>query len=392
MEIVLKKVCYIDISLYFCYYFLIVGKKYYLQKTKIIAMKKIYLFILLLALSMTVDTVFGQTVITRANHAPFEGLFITVNALDVDIEFEDPLDIDPGTAGTNQNWDFSTFTSNLQIEQEFMTPENSPYAEDVSNWDTNLAGVVGTEDAGIGTFFKISNDEMLIVGQTLRNEQFEEGISVEFNPPLKAMEFPFAYGQSFNTRTAFDLNIEIIRVAYTSSSMVEADAWGTIITPEGTYNNVLRVKTTSMDTTALFLGPLPLEQETATSVSYDWYSSNRVFPVFSIQGILDENFSVTNVSYLSDQTVSTNDLAILHDFNIYPVPASEFIFVESPNDMDDIRVRLFNMSGSLVMDHYFNNAGSQIQLNVSDLKTGLYTIQMIQNQRIVNVQKIVITH
>jgi len=63
------------------------------------------------------------------------------------------------------------------------------------------------------------------------------------------------------------------------------------------------------------------------------------------------------------------------EFNIYPNPADEKLFIESNSQSQNLDLAIYNMTGQLVKKGLFRNTGT-IELNVSDLTKGIYILKI----------------
>lgn len=66
-------------------------------------------------------------------------------------------------------------------------------------------------------------------------------------------------------------------------------------------------------------------------------------------------------------------------FRIYPNPARDLLYVES-HDQEIGQVRIINLSGQVIQTH--EAVGHQLSLDVSDLRSGIYLIQIIAGENV----------
>ncbi|MFO7874661.1 MAG: T9SS type A sorting domain-containing protein, partial [Bacteroidales bacterium] len=88
--------------------------------------------------------------------------------------------------------------------------------------------------------------------------------------------------------------------------------------------------------------------------------------------------------YTDDEVSATdiNDVSL----SIYPVPASDRLFIESNARISDIR--MVDMLGQVVYNATVNN--TQYEINVSGMQNGVYFIQMTTNAGVVT-QRVQVT-
>ena len=174
---------------------------------------------------------------------------------------------DPGPAGENVTWDFGDLMpadTAVQIYLQYGLPDTTPYAADYPE-----ANIVQTE---AGTefydYWKLTSDSMVNYGLAA------ESIQVIYTDPIKLVEFPFTYQSAF--ADSYNGTAEILiagLTGYTSGNLTAtADGYGTLILPDGTYDNVLRLHqvTNSRDSVDIGFGLTTIGVTTIDA--YTWVS------------------------------------------------------------------------------------------------------------------------
>lgn len=160
---------------------------------------------------------FAQTVLTYSTHAMGVNDVLTLKKLE---------GVKPGEAGANQIWDYSG--ANV-------------IGDHIIYYNSNDGGksFACEQDGEMIVNFDLSSTQKLYNGLTT------EKAKIEFKTPIIEMVYPFAYNAQINgkmdgTYTILETGVtEAIEGQYS----VTADAWGTLILPNGVmFNNVLRVK------------------------------------------------------------------------------------------------------------------------------------------------------
>ena len=76
------------------------------------------------------------------------------------------------------------------------------------------------------------------------------------------------------------------------------------------------------------------------------------------------------------------------DFEIYPNPAIEYITIDISNFQSYLEYQVINLKGQNLKSGRIYNPTEHI--NISDLETGLYIIQLITNEnRLINTQRLI---
>ncbi len=236
-------------------------------------MKKFTFFIPFLFLFLTTQ---AQVTITESNVlAPLTiGNTITT--------YQDTLVgmVDIGAPGQS-SWDFSGQTSKFEFETTMIDPSTSPAASTfsgathASHAQPTFAGV--TSD--IWTHEIVSGGTYGDLGtySTTTAFGFTTETTVEVNPPDVFMPLPLNYQDTWNSTTVRTVSTvtagfpgQTTDVDYNTTRT--ADAYGSLVMPDGSVESVLRVKVVSEITTNA--GGIP---QTQTTVGYRFYSPSGSF-------------------------------------------------------------------------------------------------------------------
>ncbi len=84
---------------------------------------------------------------------------------------------------------------------------------------------------------------------------------------------------------------------------------------------------------------------------------------------------------------STDDFLLAYeDFNVYPNPAEDIINIDTPRSNKPFTVKIYNIIGRKVMDVTIDNT----PINISELTSGIYTYQIVQDGRSTAARKLMI--
>lgn len=208
-------------------------------------MKKIT-FIVMLSLSIIFQTR-AQITITQADF-PLTSLSFT--------SLRDTSSIiTPGNAGANQTWDFSSFTAGTtqSYTQDFSVNNPNP---DFPNANSTPCVLNGPME--LCAYYEINTNGMYHLGSTIVMNvpppSYFNG-KVTYTPPVPEYSFPFTYGsvdsvgyiqEQINVSNPPQNGNDSVWIRSHNTRKVEADGWGTLITPFGSYN-VLRLKITETE-------------------------------------------------------------------------------------------------------------------------------------------------
>jgi len=118
------------------------------------------------------------------------------------------------------------------------------------------------------------------------------------------------------------------------------------------------------------------------SINYDLFS-HKLLNEMTYQW--DNNLWINNTNiqyYYSDfNNQGISDLNTTN-FNIYPNPANDFIYIDLINIYsDDIIFRLFDVLGNAIIETKLNKNN---KIDIADLNNGIYIYQIIYNKKIIN--------
>jgi hypothetical protein len=89
----------------------------------------------------------------------------------------------------------------------------------------------------------------------------------------------------------------------------------------------------------------------------------------------------TNFTDIGLKVISGIDDHSVGGFITYPDPASDELIIKSGQDLQNItEVRIFSSTGSLIIDQSHMNAGPEVRVDVSSLKSGLYILHIGNGQ------------
>lgn len=308
---------------------------------------------------------YAQPVLTKNGMTPSTGEKFTVHFFNA---------VPAGPAGPNQTWDLST---QVQI-------------------DTNMDQYYGTSICTAGGLYHnlflrnspVGGGFLYITSDTNMKEvaycNFGAGTAVTTRK--KILKFPFAYNEAYTTLfdTSFISGVNGDYHAIHHRMDAISDGYGTLITPVGTWQNVMRVKyiITEKDTDIINFGPASQTNvDTITNISYAWYKEDIHHPVAYLEtGIQNHRvlpdpvgtntFNANPSYYISYISVGLNDQEKNNGLLIYPSPARDFIYIQAPDpSFKNGTVMIYNFTSQLIL----KSIGSKI--NVENLPPGLYILK-----------------
>lgn len=334
--------------------------------------------ILLCLLFFSFKSVIGQFAITVENTPEPDYLYVLKL---VDLEHQIAI-----TDGENVIWDFQAMTHLDDSTSTFYTKE-SAYP---SFPDHDFHDPVNPSDTGL-----IFSDNA-IYGLTDTSFVQKYGIRGVFGPygyvqsvyavDWVKLKFPFEFGDYLEVGST---NCG----SYTqSSSSIELDAFGTILFPDTTIDNVVRVHTTySCD------NPGTVHDNPVIKNTYDWYSVDSEVPLLTyavkqVGNLITGNTYIS--AYLFDGkyytpyiTSGNQEISSRNNIKIYPQPASDIVHILTDEKVDYIR--LYNSKAASIPVEY-SLKGNEVVIDSSNLQNGIYIVCTYFNNGALTTEKMII--
>lgn len=286
-------------------------------------MKKHLLFILTLLLA---SSAIAQPTLTFENTAPKIGdqlssIFLVEN-------------FDLAHNGANQTWDFSAFTG-MNFQSNYISLENSTESILFSDANIVLSGNGIEESAEL--YYASSNDEMSIVG--LKTNGIPS-IMLTYTDLELHLKFPISYddtcSDSFSAEAENHLGQTYVR---SGNIEIKADGYGTLILPETTISNALRIRTIK-NYNDVESGEIAFEY---IDTIYNWYDGIHNFPLATasnIQSFIPDfegpALSISTISFTDqlETTTALNSIEKQNQFSFYPNPATDFIYTNKATTIE----------------------------------------------------------
>ncbi|OYU79977.1 MAG: hypothetical protein CFE23_11345 [Flavobacterium sp. BFFFF1] len=296
-------------------------------------MKHFNFFVALVTLSATLCQ--AQPVISRSN----------VNTTNFTSEFlYAPADgFVPGDAGADQVWDFSDLDLMLVGNDTTMPVASTPYAATfpTANYCYKYDGIFGGGDRYYYHHITATKYDILSIAYNGTNGD-------NYNAdPRTFMIFPYAYNDVYTDTyvSSVDMIVKNVTATY--------DAYGTIIMPYGTFDNVIRQKIVTNGVT-----------------DYIWFNVNPFYPI--VQTVLAEN----GLGIVKNTTLLGVDDLSKTKFTVYPNPTSGLISIGATEGLNEgATVTIYNNIGQKIFETEFNPLNSNaIDIDISSQPAGLYFV------------------
>jgi hypothetical protein len=244
-------------------------------------MRKILLFGQVFLLS---TFVFGQVEIQNAENFSEGTILVFQNCYSENVTV--------GEAGEKQTWDFSSLIikeSNTTTER-MVAPESTKFGELFPK-----ANLVEEYSDGRLVYILKTDAENYLLGfvDTTNN------ITIKYNDPMLFAKRPLKYGDTITDSFTTEYSVRGLDFKGQGTVTIIADGYGQLVLPNGTYENVLRVKIIQEQTDILI--QYSSESKTET-VSYVWFDGTHTSSLLKVDETKSTHYNNKSVQYLLSET------------------------------------------------------------------------------------------
>jgi len=292
-------------------------------------------------------------------------------------ESADTANVTEGNSGANVTWNFSAI--NLlgnELQTEFVNPNGLPGSSFFPG------ATLAQQFDGTYVFAKDEGNAVYSMGM------YSEELGVRsYTDMQKVFQYPFSFGNSFSDNYSSVMEGNEFNVHSNGTSVLTADAWGTLILPSGSFTNSLRVKSVTDNIDTIYF-----EGSSIVSVSqitnYSWYVSGSKAPVLNITYIRTPFSNLKTVSYVHATPTSISDPQneIAEKFTLgqnFPNPFNPSTKINfSIAKSGQVSLKVYDMTGKevAVLANEFYNAGNYTaDFDAASLTSGTYFYKLESN-------------
>lgn len=295
----------------------------------------------------------------------------TLNASDINPTMGETMSmvngsyVPEGNGGNNVTWDLSGIVSTLPYNLVTGAPNAS------------------TPNANIEYDF-VGSSKMYQFNDATRQDiyyQLAGPTLITFSNPMKYLEFPLNMSTTFQDNFTATFSSSGYNFVRQGTVDFVTDGYGTLITPAGTFTNVIRAVVTQTYTDTYSLGTIDYEV-----TSYVWYKAGYHYALASC--VTAETFQGTNQysEYMQTLPVSVDEL-VGDIANVYPNPVSDDLTINFKNQPAK-KYELYTLTGQLVV-----SSSKELQLNesvdMSSFDSGVYILKFINADNRITTIKVV---
>ena len=272
--------------------------------------------------------------------------------------------VSPGSAGANQTWNLSTMAGTTLAPTTVVTPSSTTYGSSFPNanmaWSTPSSGV---------SYFKTSSSAMQGYGIVSGT------VVMSYSNPEDYLHFPFNYNNTYSDPWATQFQNGGYTFYRSGTTTVTADGYGTLITPAGTYTNVMRVHFVQVYKDSAYIGmPYVI---TYNNDEYMWYKEGTHYQLATVYTMTSSAGGLYNGgSYATNGTGIEYMQELISSVNVFPNPTSDIVTIDFMlTENKEVHIQLFSpISQQVVVNqNTFGNQGvNAVQFDVSNLSEGIY--------------------
>lgn len=311
-----------------------------------------------IATLLIIGTGVAQPTLTDVNSNPVIGDMFTWKLTNA---------ISPGTSGANQTWNLNTLsvtsTSNYTVVSVASTPSPASFPNaNVSLSDGSTTyGLYKTSVAAFQNYGTINGT-----------------VTMSYSNPEDYIHYPFNYNNTYVDAYACTYTAGGVTFYRTGTTTVTADGHGTLVTPAGTLTSVMRVHLNQVYKDSSNPGfPFIINY---VNDEYLWYKTGIHAAAASVYSLTINGGSPTSGGhYINNIAVGLNENSeIGKGVNLYPVPVSDVLTINSEKGFkENVSATIYNATGQRVKTKTIEtNIASNFNLDVSDLSTGVYFMQI----------------
>ncbi|MEZ4738581.1 MAG: T9SS type A sorting domain-containing protein [Flavobacteriales bacterium] len=292
----------------------------------------------------------------------------------------------PGASGANITWDLSTAAfSGANYTYTAQDISSVPGAGQFPN--ANAVYQVDLTNGFSGYYFFDYTVGFTDHGELINGTGLD--LVAPYSDPMTYCTTPIVFGGNGSDTYAFASTNNTITSNTTGTITWNVDAYGTLLLPNATYTNVLRVRTLEVETTTTSIGGFPITNESQEE-TWLWFKAGYPLPLLTYSVITDDfgtepGATAAIVSFSGSTGLIEGPATPLL---VQPNPAGPFCYVQFPG-LSDPQVRLLDATGQVLFDQRLKGFEPKVQIDLEDRAPGVYLVQAItpdgvQSARIVH--------
>jgi hypothetical protein len=310
----------------------------------------------------------------------------SVGATWTEVYIDFPSGISPGTSGANQTWDLSNgFGAGGSDVLAFIAPASLPDGLGDYFPMSDVAIYFEDEDS-TATFFKSETDGFYIDGIASNSVWVEPPFNyIDYDPDNLFIPFNFSFPEVRTNVSRSVITIDggvPVQFRSTITSTHTADGYGTVITPAGTFNNVLRMESSVVSVDSVFADTnldgvfefIETEEPGPAEVSY-FFLQNAEPLLVATMDLQEDQSTVGYFSYIVAGTSGIDENYKEPRIVIYPNPSQGNLSILT-EWIGETSIRISNLDGKVFYREEFISNGSSYDISLEGISSGIYLIEI----------------
>lgn len=274
--------------------------------------------------------------------------------------------LDMSNAGANVTWDFSGFSGGQAATADIVSAASDPDASAFPGATHVVSGL------GPKRIYTMDATGWYILGIA------QTGFTVSCDNSIREIKLP----QNFESSSVDALNcgfsfqgLNFERTGFAENSY---DAWGTLILPNGTLTNVIRVKTHELTTDLASFQGLPITNQN-DNYTYSFFAPGKTFPVmiYSETNSSQIPTPVTTVQYNSTPNISVEETEVKNALRLLENPVSQGqLSLFLPVSLPIQQLRVLDLCGRIVEGLDVPESSGFVTLALSPAPHGVYILEV----------------
>ncbi len=274
-----------------------------------------------------------------------------------------------GAGGTDQTWDYASLVADSTAYVFVEDPAATPGAAQFPSATAAVVAPSGTE------YFQASSWVLELVGPSLI------GQTAPLTNPASYLPFPCTYQSSWEDDFAGAIDVMGFAIEVTGNVIGVADGYGTLILPEGTVNDVLRVRRVTTTSLITAFGNGEIEED-----AYAFYKVGLGLPILEVSATTGDLPLLGPLDIQSLEWTDVNSVGFADLFSdaigmeVFPNPATDMVQVNfGLSGGRTVAIELMDLSGRAVRTVGVNTANSGVHTSMVDLAglpAGMYMLRI----------------
>lgn len=262
--------------------------------------------------------------------------------------------ISPGSGGANQTWNFSAAVTNT-------TTTYSVNPVSAIQCGNQFAGATLGLGTGAYDMLQVTVSEYNCEGNSLTPAMAD----FVYADHEKRFVFPMNFNDSFSD-VFYGTSNAMQTINRNGNNTVTYDGYGTIITPIGTYTNVIRLHRQVSWADSMQTGT-----DVCSGNYYYWFVAGTRYPVAQIWSVNCSGGPSLGAMFLQSVTIGQEEWVVQPlSFVVFPNPVSSALTIQCTTGCVGKSAMLADVSGRVVRT--FTITSTSMDVNVNDLENGIY--------------------